>query len=232
MNFKKIPIKIYILALLLTLIATGCSEKKTDDVRIELIALDQKDVKSSNALFPCFVSSNEKCQKELDDLNKEVESIRKDYEIRTEKDKTFIVHTYVSDNKNIPQCTILWYEEHSLLDDDYNLITLAYNTITGKVMMSKEALNSLQIDGITLSTNVANLYSDMELPGKLKETEMQGFETDEEGNVTYIYMKLTTEIESTKEDKEIIEEKHFYCYKVDDNTMFPLSDKEYTFTDN
>jgi hypothetical protein len=101
--------------------------------------------------------------------------------------------------------------------------------MTGEIMMSKEALNSLQIDGITLSTNVGRLYQDLRLPGKLKETEMQGFETDEDGNVTCIYMKLTIEKESTDEEGESVEEKHFYCYNLQDDSLVPFSETGYSF---
>jgi hypothetical protein len=123
----------------------------------------------------------------------------------------------------------LWYEEHSILHDDYNLTTLAYNTVSGEIMMSKEALNSMQIDGITLSTNVGRLYLDLRLPGKLKETEMQGFETDESGNVTRIYMKLIIEMEDPEEAGDTTEEMHFYCYNVQDETLVPLSEIGYEF---
>lgn len=229
MNLRLKRIMIPVLALFLAAAAAGCGKQHSKDVSIKLTALDGAESSSSDALFPRFVSEDEATQKKLDKLNKEADKIQKDYDKRTEKGKAFIVHTYVSDVRKVPQCTILWYEEHSILDDDYNLITLAYNTVTGEIMMSKEALNSLQIDGVTLSTNVGRLYQDLRLPGKLKETEMQGFETDEDGNVTCIYMKLTIEKESTDEEGESVEEKHFYCYNLQDDSLVPFSETGYSF---
>ena len=161
-----------ILLCILALTAAGCAENTSRTVRIELEALDGKDEASSDALFPRFVSDNESLQKNLDKLNKETDKVRKEYEKRTEKGKEFVVHTDVSSAVNVPQCTVSWFEEHSLLDDDYNLMTLAYNRITNEIMTSKDALNSLSIDGITLSTNVARLYGNLGLPGIVKETEV------------------------------------------------------------
>ena len=120
-----------------------------------------------------------------------------------------------------------WYEEHSLLGDDYNLMTLACKKSTCEIITSKEALKSHEMDGITLSTNVARLYEDLGLPGVVKETEMQGFETDDSANVTAIYMKLTIEIPDPSDPDEEIEEYHFYYYDLGENTISPLSEHGY-----
>ena len=229
MNNALKHIMIPVMTLFLAFTMTGCGEQQSKEVRISLTALDGAEAASSDALFPHFISKDKTTQKKLDQLNKEVDRIQKEYDRRTEKGKAFIVHTYISEVKNVPQCTILWYEEHSLLGDDYNLTTLAYDTASGEIMMSKEALDSLQIDGITLSTNVGRLYQDSNLPGKLKETEMQGFETDENANVTRIYMKLTIEIENTAEEGDSTEEMHFYCYNIKEDTLIPLSEIGYEF---
>ena len=190
MRIIRKPLLLPLLILIFVIAAAGCSKKAPADVRIELETPDGSDVSSSDAVFPKFVSKNEDYQKELDKLNKEADKIRKDYTKRTEKGKDFIVRTYIGSSESVPQCTICWYEEHSLLGDDYNLMTLACRKSTCEIITSKEALKSLEIDGITLSTNVARLYENLGLPGILKETEMQGFETDDSAAVTAIYMKL------------------------------------------
>lgn len=213
--------------LILILAAAGCAKKAPADVRIELETPDGSDVTSSDAVFPRFLSKNEDYQKELDKLNKEVDKIRKDYSKRTEKGKQFIVRTYMGSSESIPQCTVCWYEEHSLLGDDYNLMTLACKKSTCEIITSKEALKSLEIDGITLSTNVARLYGDLGLPGIVKETEMQGFETDENAAVTAIYMKLITEIPDPADPNKEIEEQHFYYYDLEENSLSPLSEHGY-----
>ena len=186
MRIIRKPLLLPLLILIFVIAAAGCSKKAPADVRIELETPDGSDVSSSDAVFPKFVSKNEDYQKELDKLNKEVDKIRKDYTKRTEKGKDFIVRTYIGSSESVPQCTICWYEEHSLLGDDYNLMTLACRKSTCEIITSKEALKSLEIDGITLSTNVARLYENLGLPGILKETEMQGFETDDSAAVTAI----------------------------------------------
>ena len=171
MRIIRKPLLLTLLILIFVIAAAGCSKKAPADVRIELETPDGSDVSSSDAVFPKFVSKNEDYQKELDKLNKEADKIRKDYTKRTEKGKDFIVRTYIGSSESVPQCTICWYEEHSLLGDDYNLMTLACRKSTCEIITSKEALKSLEIDGITLSTNVARLYENLGLPGILKETE-------------------------------------------------------------
>ena len=224
MRIQRKSIVIPILILFFLFLLTGCGDKSPKDIRIELEAADSKDLSSSDAVFPKFVSGDEIFQKELDKLNKEVDKIRKAYDKRTDKGKAFTVHTYTGSSQTVPQCTICWYEEHSLLDDDYNLMTLAYDKNSGEIMTSKEALNSLQIDGITLSTNVGKLYQNKNLPGILKETEMQGFETDDSAAVTGIYMKLIIEIPDPADPDKEIEEQHFYFYDPLQNTLSPLSE--------
>ena len=227
MRILRKPLLFPLLILIFAIAAAGCAKKAPADVHIELETPDGSDVSSSDAVFPRFVSQNEDYQKELDKLNKEVDKIRKDYSKRTEKGKDFIVHTYVGSSDSVPQCTICWYEEHSLLGDDYNLMTLACKKSTCEIITSKEALKSHEIDGITLSTNVARLYEDLGLPGFVKETEMQGFETDDSAAVTAIYMKLTIDKPDPSDPDEEIEEQHFYYYDIGKNTLSPLSEHGY-----
>ncbi|MBQ9027291.1 MAG: hypothetical protein IJ110_00855 [Lachnospiraceae bacterium] len=229
MKLLRKPLIFPLLLLIFAFTAAGCSQKAPADVRIELDTPDGSDVSTSDAVFPRFVSNNEEYQKELDKLNKEVDKIRKDYNRRTEKGKDFIVRTYLGSAENVPQCTICWYEEHSLFGDDYNLMTLACKKSSCEIMTSKEALKSHEIDGITLSTNVAKLYEGLGLPGILKETEMQGFETDENAEVTAIFMKLITQIPDPSNPDEEIEEQHFFYYDLTENTLSPLSEHGYDF---
>ena len=227
MRILRKPLLFPFLILIFAVAASGCAQKAPADVRIELEAPDGSDVSSSDAVFPRFVSQNEDYQKELDKLNKEIDKIRKDYSKRTEKGKDFVVRTYMGSSESVPQCTVCWYEEHSLLGDDYNLMTLACKKSTCEIMTSKEALKSLQIDGITLSTNVGRLYQEKNLPGILKETEMQGFETDDSAAVTAIFMKLITEIPDPADPDKEIEEQHFYYYDLTENSLSPLSEHGY-----
>ena len=227
MRIIRKPLLLTLLILIFVIAAAGCSKKAPADVRIELETPDNSDISTSDAVFPKFVSKNEDYQKELDKLNKEVDKIRKDYSKRTEKGKQFIVRTYMGSSESVPQCTVCWYEEHSLLGDDYNLMTLACRKSTCELITSKEALKSLEIDGITLSTNVARLYGNLGLPGILKETEMQGFETDDSAAVTAIFMKLITEIPDPADPNKKIEEQHFYYYDPSENSLSPLSEHGY-----
>ena len=155
MRILRKPLLFPLLILIFAIAAAGCAKKVPADVHIELETPDGSDVSSSDAVFPRFVSQNEDYQKELDKLNKEVDKIRKDYSKRTEKGKDFIVHTYVGASESVPQCTICWYEEHSLLGDDYNLMTLACKKSTCEIITSKEALKSHEMDGITLIITIS-----------------------------------------------------------------------------
>ena len=204
MRILRKPLLFPLLILIFAIAAAGCAKKVPADVHIELETPDGSDVSSSDA-----------------------DKIRKDYSKRTEKGKDFIVHTYVGASESVPQCTICWYEEHSLLGDDYNLMTLACKKSTCEIITSKEALKSHEMDGITLSTNVARLYEDLGFPGVVKETEMQGFETDENAEVTAIYMKLTIDKPDPSDPDEEIEEQHFYYYDIGKNTLSPLSEHGY-----
>ena len=204
---NRFTVPLLLLAFMIT--AAGCAEKAPADVRIELQTPDGAVVTSSessasDAVFPRFVSQNEDYQKELDKLNKEIEKIQKDYNKRTEKGKGFTVRTYIGSSESVPQCTVCWYEEHSLLGDDYNLMTLACKKSTCEIMDESQGL-----------------------PGAVKETEMQGFETDESAAVTAIYMKLTIEIPDPSDPDEEIEECHFYYYDLGNNTLSPLSEHGY-----
>ena len=132
--------------------------------------------------------------------------------------------------KQVPQCTLFWYEEHSLLGDDYNMMTLAYNKNTGMIMTSKEALDSLDIDGVALSTSVGKLFQKLHPALELKGTEMQGFEADESGAVTLVFMKLIAQkIPAGEEaaDEDVEEEIHFYAYDPAGDTLSPLSELGY-----
>ena len=220
----------FLVALCCFMCFTGCAKKTSDDVRIELEALDGREISESGAVFPAFVSNDEVFQKELDKLNKESEKVRRNYEERRQKDKQFIVHTYVGPVKNVPQCTLFWYEEHSLLGDDYNMMTLAYNKNTGMIMTSRDALDSLEIDGVTLSTNVGKLFLKLHPSLELKGTEMQGFETDESGAVTRVFMKLVAQKIPADEEaagEGVEEEIHFYAYDPAGDTLSPLSELGY-----
>ena len=232
-----------VLLIAVTSVITGCAKKPSSDVRIVLETLDGADVSESDAVFPTFVSRDETFQKKLDKLNKEVEKIRKNYEERRQKNKQFIVHTYVGSAEAVPQCTLFWYEEHSLLGDDYNLMTLAYNKKTGELLTSKEALGSLQIDGVTLSTNVGKLFTELHPDLQLKGTEMQGFETDGNGAVTRVFMKLVAEkipedtevgnedvgeqIDEETDEETDLEEIYFYSYDPSAHSLIPLSELGY-----
>lgn len=225
--FSNRLIKISFFILISSLLFTGCSKNPSRDVSIVLETPDGSDPSSSDAVFPRFVSQNEDFQKKLDKLNKEVDNVRSDYDRRTAKGKKFFAKTYVGSSETVPQCTMCWYEEHSLLGDDFNLMTLAYNKNTDEIMTSKDALNTLQIDSITLSTNVARLFRDMALPGFLVETEMQGFETDDSGTVTATLMKLTIEKPDPDNPDEEIEEEHFFYYDVEKETLSSISEHGY-----
>ena len=59
----------FLVALCCFMCFTGCAKKTSDDVRIELEALDGREISESGAVFPAFVSNDEVFQKELDKLN-------------------------------------------------------------------------------------------------------------------------------------------------------------------
>ena len=110
-----------------------------------------------------------------------------------------------------------------------------------------EALGSLQIDGVTLSTNVGKLFTEIHPDLQLKGTEMQGFETDGNGEVTRVFMKLVAE--KIPEDTEVgnedvgeqideetdektdeetdLEEIYFYSYDPSAHSLIPLSELGY-----
>ena len=58
---------------------------------------------------------------------------------------------------------------------------------------------------------------------------MQGFETDENAEVTAIFMKLITQIPDPSNPDEEIEEQLFFYYDLTENTLSPLSEHGYDF---
>ena len=64
MRIQRKSIAIPILILFFLFLLTGCGDKSPKDIRIELEAVDSKDLSSSDAVFPKFVSEDEIFQKE------------------------------------------------------------------------------------------------------------------------------------------------------------------------
>lgn len=207
---------------------TGCQKKPSKDVSIELeeingsetsAASDETDL-SATAEIPRFVSDDEEVQKELEKLNEEAQSLKERYLRETSEGRQFWIRTYVSPNTEVLQCTVCWFEERPLRGDDYNIMTLAYNTKSGEVLTRKNALNSMDISGVQLSIRVGRAFKESEIEGILQETNMQGFATDDDGNVTEVYMKLSV---LTEEKEEPVQ--HFYIYNESTETLTPMSEE-------
>lgn len=198
-------------------VLTGCQKKPSKDVSIQL-----ENIESDGAEIPRFVSEDEDVQRELEKLNIEVDDLKERYLDETADGKQFWIRTYVSQNTEVLQCTICWFEEHPILGNNYNMMTLAYNTKTGDALTSKDALDSMNIDGVELSINVGRAFKNSGINGQLDETNMQGFVMDSNGNVTEVYMKLTVLMEEDEEP-----EQHFFIYNDEEETLKPVKEEGY-----
>ncbi len=175
----------------------------------------------STVEIPSFVSNDEQIQKDLKYLNDETDYLVKLYEKSKDKDLGLWIKSYPSEQNQIMQVTVCWFEEHPILGNDYNLMSLAYNAKTGEPITSKEALNMTGITGVDLTTNVVRCYQTIDETGKLDETEMQGFILDDQGNVSMILMKLSVETEEGEY------ERHFYQYDFVNDQLTPVSELGY-----
>ncbi len=213
-------IHFFLLGLVLAL--TGCEKKVSSNVFIEVKSLENDaNTEEFTSDIPRFVSTDKDVQKELEYVNDELQNLEDTYYKSRDKELKMWIKSYLADTEQIQQVTVCWFEEHPILGDDYNMMSLAYNKKNGEIITSKEALELTGITGVDLTTNVAKLFKSLHTSLNLEETEMQGFLMDEEGNVTSIFMKLV----ALNENDEY--EQHFYQYDFNSDTLVPVSKSGY-----
>lgn len=206
--------------------------RQAGDTKAEIrIHVNEQITKDGTVIqIPVFTSDDETIRKNLRDLEKETKALQKTAEKEQKKGTHMEMRSYLNEEKNYPQVTVVWYlsEEDSRT---YDLVTLGADEREGMPITCKEALEKTGMSGVDLSLNVGRLAQGSGLRGELLTTEMQGFRIDENGETAEIYMKLRLRIVSVGEDAaseeeetETIEE-HFFSYSPKEDRLVRLSER-------
>ena len=210
------------IALCLSLPAlTSCKDTGNQNAGIKILVNEEMTSDSAVVQIPEFTASDEEIKKKLRDLEKETKALKKTAEKELKKNTGFEMRSYLSDNKNYPQVTVVWHtsEEDGRI---YNLVTLGADNTSGEPITCREVLDMAQMSGVDLSLNVGRLVQESDIRGELLTMEMQGFSLGEKGEVEDIYMKITLR---TGEEDEEKEEEHFFSYNLKEDTLTRLSEK-------
>lgn len=218
---KKAGILIVFLLVLCMFLLCSCVQEKSTDNSIH-IRLTEQITKDNTAIqIPEFYSENEKINRNLKDLEKKSNYLRKIVEKGEKNGSHMEMLSYVNKVKGYPQVTVIWYVDDESARE-YNLMTLGADEKNGTPITSKEALEMTGMSGVDLSLHVGKLEQESDIRGELKSTEMQGFQIDENGNIKEIYMKLVLEV---TEGEEVIEEEHFFSFVPEEDVLVKLSDR-------
>ncbi|MGN1024194.1 MAG: hypothetical protein ACI4OJ_11890 [Lachnospiraceae bacterium] len=215
---------------------TGCAKtgKKPGTPKLDTISLEADTMQLETredatvektgiaSSLPSFTTSTGVPTEGMEKLNEIVESAEKDYQVDLSSDKKLMmIHTDESTVDSYLQATYYQTEYVTTLTgrvkETRNLCSLAYRISDDTPITAVEALDSTGITGVELSQKVSDGYAALGLSGSLHSTNMQGFELDESGKVTKIYMKL--EIDDGGEDYE----EAFYVFDPATETMTELS---------
>ncbi len=187
-------------------------------VDAEIEFLSYGDTGSSIVEIPQFVTKSGESTKSLDTLNEKTKFLQDMYkEVRDENDGSFVeIRSYVADTQRYLQVTTT-YVELPAKESWGDLITLAYDTKTDTAITPHDALAQSGIPGDQLSIDVHDAYVASGGKDLVRSTEMQGFELDDMGNLTAVYMKLGLYSEETDSETQ-----KFYRYCPSDQSITPL----------
>ena len=149
--------------------------------------------------IPQFVTESGESTRAMEDLNAETESLQELYEKVKEEDDgvSFVeIRSYIMPTTRFLQVTTT-YCEYPTYGTWGDLMTLAYDTKTDTAITAREALEMSGYTGDQLSTSVHKAFVKAGLSGQIESTEMEGFELDDTGKVTAIYMKLGVRAEES-----------------------------------
>lgn len=203
-------------ALLCSCRAGGSGEKK---ISIHVIEHTTKD--NTLIQIPEFVTSNEEIRRNIRELDRKVNYLKRLVEREEKKGSHMEMLSYVNLVKGYPQVTVVWYvsEENTR---DYNLMTLGADEKNSAPVTSREALVMTGMTGVDLSLKVGRLAQEAGIRGVLQSTEMQGFIINEKGNVSEIFMKLTSRVENGETETE---EEHFFSYVLEEDKLVSLFER-------
>ncbi len=153
-----------------------------------------------------FVTESGESTRAMEDLNAETESLQELYEKVKEEDDgvSFVeIRSYIMPTTRFLQVTTT-YCEYPTYGTWGDLMTLAYDTKTDTAITAREALEMSGYTGDQLSTSVHKAFVKAGLSGQIESTEMEGFELDDTGKVTAIYMKLGVRAEESDSSFEAL----------------------------
>ncbi len=216
-----------IIAFILCIFAVcGCTKKENIEVTLELTTYKASDGKISE--IPQFKTTTSEYDSGVNALNAESDRLLR---MCTLQDTNAYVQSDVHQGKKILQVTSWWYEMNLDGTPKWNLCSLAYDKENNIALNCSSVLKNSEITGIQLTMDVNSAYVEQKLPGRVQETEMQGFYLSEEGKTEKIYMKLVIGPEddpaaaSTSEIVEAVE--NFYSYDIKSKKLTPMSEVGY-----
>lgn len=207
--------------LFLALLLSGCTEKHTPNVSIEMITLDKGD--DGEVMVPKFMTSDGSDWAPVNDLNRQVLNLENLYlNAQADQDHSFILESYPdSSNPDYLQVT-LYTEESYGSESEANLLSLVYDQNQGIILRNQDALTMAGITGVQVSSAVGKAYPSFQKEGdELHSTEVQGFTIDENGKVADFYVKLFIDTEETDLHPDGKYEL-FYVYHTEDGSVAPF----------
>lgn len=213
------------------LLMAGCGsrDRKAETAPAENAVAESAQIRieteSENVQLPYFTNDADDPTPAMDELNEEVEEVRRDSEdARSKDDETYTVVTQADSGDRILQATMAMTDDWITLTGrertERNLKSLAYDKQTDTAITCVEALEQAGISGVSLSQSVEEALlalekTDASYQGNLRSTEMQGFTLDDAGNLQTIDMKL--EIDTGEEDLS----QFFFVYNPADAALTP-----------
>lgn len=186
---------------------TAAADKKSGSsgaVDAEIEMMNFGNTGSNIVEIPQFVTESGESTKAMEELNAETEPLQELYAKVKEEDDgvSFVeIRSYIMPTTRFLQVTTT-YCEYPTYGTWGDLMTLAYDTKTDTGITVRDALEMSGYTGDQLSTDVHSAFVKAGLEGDISSTDMQGFELDDEGNVTAIYMKLGVQTEDSDSEYE------------------------------
>ena len=211
-----------LLLLCMAFLISGCSEKHTPKVSVEMITLDKGE--NEEVMVPKFMTTDGSDWAPVNELNRQVENLENLYlSAKADEDHSFFLESYpVSSNPDYLQVTLYTLESYDT-ESEANLASLVYDQDKGIILRNQDALTMAGISGVQVSSAIGKAYPSFRRgEDELHSTEVQGFYIDDNGNVADFYVKLFIDTEATDEHPDGKYEL-FYVYHAKDGSISPFS---------
>lgn len=210
-----------LLLLCMAFLISGCSEKHTPKVSVEMITLDKGE--NEEVMVPKFMTTDGSDWAPVNELNRQVENLENLYlSAKADEDHSFFLESYpVSSNPDYLQVTLYTLESYDT-ESEANLASLVYDQDKGIILRNQDALTMAGISGVQVSSAIGKAYPSFRRgEDELHSTEVQGFSIDENGKVSDFYVKLFIDTEESDLHPDGKYEL-FYVYHTEDGSVAPF----------